>query len=251
MKKIGIVGGLSWRSTVDYYSEICRRAEQRQLVAIPDPIATIPEICIESLDLRTALSYLGSDDDDKSWSRFDKYHRNALRRLEVNGVDFALIASNTPHHRFAPIVAGIRIPVLNIFDAAARASARLGAREVLILGTPVTMTSATLRRAFESYGIAAFGPKEAVQQEMTTSLIEDLQLGKIAGAAKRLGEIARSATEHALESKLAVCLACTELPLAFKQHKLQPAFEYDGIRFVNSTIVHVEAALDFAFRTEP
>jgi aspartate racemase len=247
MKKIGIVGGISWRSTVDYYSEICQRAEKRQLVANPDMMPTIPEISIEALDLSTALSYLGTDDDDKSWSQFDNYHRKALQRLEASGVDFALIASNTPHHRFAPIVAKIGIPVLSIFDAVARASAQLAASKVLILGTPVTMTSATLRQAFRSYGIAAFGPKDDAQREMIVSLIADLQLGKSVGSAERLVKIARSSIAHAFDSKGAVCLACTELPLAFERHKTQTTFECDGIRFINSTMVHVEAALDFAF----
>ncbi len=246
MKKIGIVGGISWRSTVDYYAEICQRAEKRQLVKNPDIMPTLPEISMESLDLSTALSYVGTDDDDKSWSRFDKYHRTALQRLEASGVDLALIASNTPHHRFASIVAGIGIPVLSIFDAVARASAQLAASDVLILGTIVTMESAILRQAFKSYGIAAFGPQEDAQREMTMSLIVDLQLGKTVGSAQKLIKIARSSIEHAFDSKTAVCLACTELPLAFEQHKLQATFEYDSIRFINSTIVHVETALDFA-----
>jgi aspartate racemase len=247
MKKIGIVGGISWRSTVGYYSEICWRAEERLLIGRPDIRPTIPEICIESLDLSTALSYLGTDDDDQSWSRFDNYHRDALLRLEVSGVDFALIASNTPHHRFAHIVAGIGLPVLSIFDAVARASAQLAASEVLILGTPVTMTSPSLRQAFKGHGLAAFSPKDDTLREITASVIADLQQGKTYGSAQRLIEIARSSIEHTHDSKVAVCLACTELPLAFGQHGLHATFEYGGILFINTTIVHVEAALDFAF----
>jgi aspartate/glutamate racemase len=67
---------------------------------------------IESLDVNKAISYFGTDEDETSWSQFDGYHRAALERLEASGADFALMASNTPHHRFASIVRGIRIPVL-------------------------------------------------------------------------------------------------------------------------------------------
>jgi len=114
VKKIGIVGGVAWRSTVDYYAEICRRSEPQT-----------PEISIESLDLNKAVSYLGVDGDEESWRRFDDYHRAALQCLEASGADFALMASNTPHHRFASIVRGIGIPVISIFDVVAKESARI------------------------------------------------------------------------------------------------------------------------------
>jgi aspartate racemase len=50
--------------------------------------------------MHKAVSYLGSGGDEVSWTRFDEYHRTALLRLAASGADFALIASNTPHHRF-------------------------------------------------------------------------------------------------------------------------------------------------------
>lgn len=91
MKKIGIVGGVAWQSTVDYYSELCRRSQQWQVRRNLSDVPTFPEISIESLDLAKAVSYLGSDDDEPSWSEFDEYHRAALKRLEVSGAEVALI----------------------------------------------------------------------------------------------------------------------------------------------------------------
>jgi aspartate racemase len=70
VKKIGIVGGVGWQSTVHYYSELCRRSEQWHLAASLPGVPSTPEITIESLDLAVAISYLGSDD-EQSWSRFD------------------------------------------------------------------------------------------------------------------------------------------------------------------------------------
>jgi aspartate racemase len=103
MKKIGIVGGLAWPSTVDYYSELCRRSEEWQKARNPQAAPWMPEMSIESLDVNKALSYIGNDEDVESWSRFDEYHRSALLRLEASGAEFALMAANTPHHRFAAI----------------------------------------------------------------------------------------------------------------------------------------------------
>ena len=104
MKKIGIVGGVAWPSTVEYYSQICRRCEQWHVSNNLPSVPSTPEMSIESLDINKAASYLGVDGDEESWSGFDNYHRTALARLEAAGVDFALMASNTPHHRFHSIL---------------------------------------------------------------------------------------------------------------------------------------------------
>jgi aspartate racemase len=246
VKKIGIVGGVAWLSTVDYYSEICRKAERLHFSRnLPGTPAT-PEISIESLDLIKAIAYLGIEGDEHSWSQFDDYHRAALQRLEASGADFAVIASNTPHHRFQSIVRGIGIPVIDIFEVVARESARIGASEVLILGTALTIRSAAFRNKFAEHGIAATGPHDETTIAMTAALIQDLQLGKTDGASHRVGEIASICLGQAFRENTFVCLACTELPLAFPKQKNLPVFECDGIIYLNSTGIHINAAFDFA-----
>ena len=246
MKKIGIVGGVGWQSTTEYYSELCRRSEQFHLARNPHDVPTMPEISIESLDFAKAISYLGSDDDEQSWSQFDDYHRCALKRLETNEADFALMASNTPHHRFEAIVRSIRIPVISILDEMAKESARIGAQQVLLLGTALTMRSSKFRAAFAKYGIEASGPLDESLRAMTAELITDLQLGKLERAAQRVVNVARVSLETQFGDRPAVCLACTELPLAFAGMKQLPTFEYDGIVFINASAVHINAAFDFA-----
>ena len=246
MKKIGIVGGLAWPSTVNYYSEICRRSERWHLARNPHAVPSTPEMSIESLDVNKAISYFGTDEDEESWSQFDGYHRAALQRLEASGADFALMASNTPHHRFASIVREIRIPVLSILDAAAKESARIRASEVLILGTALTMRSPKFREGFAKYGVEATGPHDEAARVMTAGLITELQLGKVEGAAERLGRIARMSFGRHFRTQPVVCLACTELPLAFEERKMLTTFESDGVTYINTTAVHIVAALDFA-----
>lgn len=248
MKKIGIVGGVAWLSTVHYYSEICRRSEREHLSRNLPGVAPTPEICIESLDLSKAVSYLGSDSDERSWARFDDYHRAALNRLEASGADFALMASNTPHHRFTAIVQGIQIPVVSILDAMAEESARIGAKEVLILGTPLTMKSPRFRDAFEKLGIKAAGPTSENARAMTVDLIAGLQQGKQDDAALRLGKIAKMTFEQQFTTQPVVCLACTELPLAFAGLTPLATFECDGITYINTAAAHINAAFNFALR---
>ena len=86
--------------------------------------------------------------------------REAIKRLETSGVDFALMAANAPHHRFAAITQGTKIPVINLLDVVAKTASQVGAKQVLILGTALAMRSSKFREVFSRYGIAAAGPVE-------------------------------------------------------------------------------------------
>ena len=80
-------------------------------------------------------------------------------------------------------------------------------------------------------------------------LIAELQLGKLARAAERIGKIARISFERRFRKQPLVCLACAELALAFQEQRMLATFEYDGIWYINSTAVHIGAAFDFAVGT--
>ena len=86
----------------------------------------MPEMSIESVNLNESFQRQGVGGDEASWSRFDAYFHAALKRLEASGVDFAIIASNTPHNRYEAITRGIRIPVISIFEVVAKECARQG-----------------------------------------------------------------------------------------------------------------------------
>jgi aspartate racemase len=240
------VGGVDWLSTADYYTEICRRSERWSVAAEGTHVRSTPEMSIESLVHSKAVSFIGVDGDDESWSRFDEYHRSALRRLEASGADFALIASNTPHHRFDSIVRGIGIPVINIFEAVAKECARLEADQVLILGTTVTMESPQFLKRFAQWKVEAAGPQDEAAKALTAAVIAQLQADETEGAARRIGEIARAAFARQFTGRPVVCLACTELPLAFPEWKMIESFGIDGVTYVNSSAVHIRAAFDFA-----
>ncbi len=245
-KKIGIVGGVAWPSTVTYYSEICRRSEERHVSKGVEGPPSTPEIVIESLDHGKAVSYLGLDDDEQSWTRFDDYHRAALQRLEASGAEVAAIASNSPHHRFEQIVRGIGIPVINILETAACEARRMGARQVLILGTALAMKSGKFREAFARRGIVAAGPHDETARMMTAELSSELQRGRAEGAADRLSNIVKAAFEGHFTGHPVVCLACTELPLAFESLQTHATFKYGGVSYINTTAAHINAVFDFA-----
>jgi aspartate racemase len=240
MKKIGIVGGVGWRSTVEYYSGICGAFESSEASGA-DP--AFPEMSIESLDLGTAVSLFGNADEAGSWAGFDDYHREALLRLVARGAEVALIASNTPHERFEAITGGIDIPVVDIFEALAVAAQGAGARAVLILGTRVTMGSRRLGRSFERQGLTAVAPPQEALR-MTLELIADLQAGTRTDGPARLAAIVEAA-RGTVEFD-AICLACTELPLALGDLAGPPIVTLDGLRYIDSVRVHIQALMELA-----
>lgn len=246
MKKIGIVGGVAWLSTVEYYRTICqlshRHYQHQQYPGSPP----MPEISIESLNMNHSFGLRGEAGDEASWHRYDAYFNAALKRLEVSGADFAIIASNTPHNRYDAIARGINIPVLNIFDVVAKECAHLGVKNILILGTEPTMNSSVFPRVLAAHGIASAAPGSAHDKSVVIELIGQLQAGKGDGAAERIRAVVESAFAHEPEVRKVACLACTELPLAFSEFVDSPTFEVDSILYVNTTIVHARAAFEFA-----
>jgi aspartate racemase len=250
MKKMGIVGGIGWRSTVEYYAEICRRCEEAHAARGGTGTPPTPEIAIESLSLEKAFALQGRDEDEGSWAQFDEYHRAALRRLEASGAEVAVLAANTPHHRLQPIVRGVGIPVVSILDAAAREASRVGARigtrQLLILGTALVMRSQAVRKAFAKQGLDAAGPSLEAERTATLQLIEELQRGRVEGMAERVGSVARTAFAGQFRGSPLVSLACTELPLAFSQMRSRASFEAGGVVYINTTAAHVDALMEAA-----
>jgi aspartate racemase len=229
MKKIGIVGGTAWVSTVQYYSELCRLSEAR--------FGLTPEFSIESLDIHRASAYMGDPDNEESWSLFDAYHRTALERAASCGAEVAFLAANTPHHRFAAITQDVPLQIVNIIDAVALTAKALRIDSLLLLGTALTMKSRIIRRYFASHGIDVETPSEQDQQRVV-GLIGRLQRGRVSGAAQEI----RSFNKHGK----CVVLGCTELALAFPESKLIPVFEDSGTTYLNSLAIHVQAILDAA-----
>jgi aspartate racemase len=254
MKKIGIVGGIGWRSTVEYYAEICRRCEEAHAARGGTGTAPTPEMAIESLVLQKVFASLGRDDDEASWAEFDEYHRAALRRLEASGAEVALLAANTPHHRLQSIVRGVGIPVVNILDASAREASRVGARigtrQALILGTALVMRSPQVRRAFAKHGLEAAAPAHDAERAATLQLIAELQGGTTEGMAERVRSLARTAFAGQFRGSPMVVLACTELPLAFPEMRSRASFEAGGVVYINTTAAHVDALMEVAAADE-
>lgn len=248
MQKIGILGGVGWASTVDYYRAIAEGAGRHWAARGATSPLPVPPITIESVTQSRTRALRGLPGDEASWAGFDAVFREALLVLQRAGCDFAIIASNTPHARLHAIRQGVDMPVLGIFDAAAAATAATGATRALVLGTAVTMQARDYAAALAATGITANDPlPETDIAEMQAMIDGDFYGGAGPGARGRLLDFCR---RHAPPGA-AILLACTELPLAFPEHPDEPAFAAEGLLFVNPSAAHVAAALARALADTP
>lgn len=240
MKKIGILGGVGWASTVDYYRAIAEGASRHFEERGHGSPLPIPPMTIESVTQSKTRALRGTDGDEASWAGFDAVFRDALLTLEIAGCDFGIIASNTPHARLHAIRQGVTMPILSIFDATAEATASTGATKALVLGTTVTMQATNYADRLANEGITANDrlPEPEIS-EMQAMIDNDFYGGASDTARARLLDFCN---KHASPGA-AILLACTELPLAFPDHLDDPVFEADGHLFINPSAAHVAAAL--------
>ena len=213
MKKIGILGGLAWPATVEYYKALCLLSQEHFAGSdLPGP-PPMPEMVIESVNINHSFNRRGRYGDEGSWRDYDGYFRSALMRLERSGGRFHLIiASNTPHTRFNSITSGLSIPVLGIFEAVAEAARQSGVDSFLLLGTDPTMNSGAFQDYYRERGIEAFAPPSPETQARVIDLISELTRGACENGESRLDRVVRESYASREGERKAVCLACTELP---------------------------------------
>lgn len=240
MKKIGILGGVGWASTVDYYRAICEGANRHFAERGATSPLPVPPITIESVVQAQTRALRGVAGDEDSWAAFDTVFRDAMLVLQSAGCDFAVMASNTPHARLHAIRDGVDMPILSIFDATAAATGQTGARQALVLGTAVTMQARNYAEALAGFGVTGNDilPDSEIA-EMQAMIDTEFYGGASANALSRLLAFCDRHTQPGT----AILLACTELPLAFPDHLDDVQFEAGGHLFVNPSAAHVSAAL--------
>ena len=249
MKKIGILGGLAWPATIEYYKAICQLSQSYHSQFEFNGPSPMPEMCIESVNINHSFNHRGQIGNDSSWKEYDAYFNAALKRLEMNGADFAIITANTLHTRFESITNNINIPVLSIYEAVANECKKHGIDQFMLLGTEPTMKSNSLPDFMKSKGIDAFPPPDTEMQLKVIRLISDLFEGKTENGRTLLNEVVASSYQQKDTKHRTVCLACTELPLAFAGKEQLAIFTEDEVIYLNTTIIHAKAAFDYAVQS--
>lgn len=232
MKTIGILGGVSWTSTVDYYRYLNEMANQR---LGGDHSAKIVLYSIEFGDFSEQERLAEKGD----WNSMNATLIDAARRLKAGGADFIIIASNTLNSRADLIQSEVNIPVLSIIDASGREVNRSGLKTVALLGTKYTMEQDFYQRRLEKvYGIHIVTPNASERDYINTVIFDELCNGKINNQSREhfVAIINRLEKEEGAEG---VLLGCTEIPLLIHQVDVNvPVFD--------STYIHSKAAIDYA-----
>ena len=243
MKKIGILGGVGWASTVDYYRAISEGAGRHFAKLGHGSPLPVPPMTIESVTQAHTRALRGQPGDEESWAGFDAVFRNAMLVLQNASCDFAIIASNTPHARLHAIRRGVDMPILSIFDATAKATAATKVETALVLGTSVTMQARGYADRLSRENISANAPlSDADIAEMQAMIDSDFY----GGASKTARDRLLAYCDRHAEPGTAILLACTELPLAFPDNLDDPSFQADGHLFINPSAAHVASALQEA-----
>ena len=243
MKKIGIIGGIGWPSTIEYYRLICEASQHYhndQEFSGPIPI---PEIAVESLNMNFTVNNRGSSKSG-SWETWDAYFKSAISRLENSGAELILLASVTPHARLNELSEGAAVPIISIYESIGTYCNKNGIKNLLVLGTMPTMTSSAFKYGVEKFGIKAIYPPKNKLKVSVLKVIEELYQNKTKGASSAINEIVHSCLLENQLNTTTVCLACTELPLAFRNFDGKSTFNYCGVKYLNTSALHAWSAFE-------
>ncbi len=230
LKKIGLIGGMSWESTALYYQIVNREIARRLGGLNSAPIYVI------SLNFADIAQRQRADD----WHGMGAILIDAARQLENAGAACVLIGTNTMHKLAPDVQAAIKVPLLHIADATAAAILAQGITRVGLLGTRFTMEQPFYVDRLRSHGVECVVPNEADRAEVHRIIFEELCQGEIKETSRRkLQKICIDLRECNAQG---IVLGCTELPLILSGGDT-------GLPLFDTTLLHALAAVDFALST--
>ncbi|AGE78041.1 TPA: aspartate/glutamate racemase family protein [Bacillus thuringiensis] len=229
MKTIGLIGGMSWESTSEYYRIINEEIKER-LGGLHSA-----KCLINSVDFEEIERCQSSGD----WDGAGEILGNAAYSLQKGGADFIIICTNTMHKVVGKIKAKIDIPVLHIADATAKEIKRKDIQKVGLLGTKYTMEQDFYKSRIEENNIKVIVPSEKNRKEINKVIYTELCLGKIVSQSREYYK--RGIEELVQKGAQGIILGCTEIGLLIKQENVSvPIFDTTHIHAIEA----VKVALD-------
>ena len=228
MKRIGLIGGLSWQSTVDYY-RIINGESAKRLGGLNNV-----ESIIYSVNLNEMLEHMGRGEVEILGGKFAAVGK----KLEEAGADLIVLCTNTMHAACVQLEESIHVPFIHIADATADEIKRLGLHKVGLMGTPFTMGQDFYKgRLRDQHGIEVIVPQESEWDEIYRVIQEELTFGILKDESR---QYFLSVIEE-LRSRGAegVILGCTEIPMLIKQTDTD-------LPVLDTTALHAMAAVRLA-----
>lgn len=230
MKKIGLVGGISWTSTMDYY-RLINEAVNKKAGGL-----NFAECIIYSVNFEHFRKHNAAHDWDAAFGLL----QDAAMRLKDAGADLIMLGANTAHIVAERIAAAAELPLIDIRTATAKAIKDRNISRVGLLGTVYTMELDFYKQKLAANGIEALVPDNKSDRDyIEETLLHELGKGIITADTKAgYLRIAGSLLERGAEG---IVLGCTEIPLLLSQNDFTvPVF--------NTTQIHAHAAVEFAFQ---
>jgi len=228
LKTIGLIGGMSWESTVPYYRQI-NEAIKNRLGGLHSA-----KIVLYSVDFHD-IERLQHDGD---WEAAGAMLAEAARSLEMAGADFLVLCTNTMHKVTPSIEAAVNIPLLHIADSTAEEIKQAGHSTVGLLGTRFTMEEAFYRdRLSDHHGLQVIVPNTEDRDAIHRIIYEELCLGIVLPESR--SEYRRIIESLASQGAEAIILGCTEISLLVSQRD-------SGVPLFDTTAIHARAAAEEA-----
>jgi aspartate racemase len=228
VKTIGLIGGMSWESSLLYYRLINEGIKQR-LGGLHSA-----RLLMYSLDFAPleAMQHAGN------WEAATSVLTDAARRLEAGGADFFLIGSNTMHQVAEAVSAAVNIPLLHIADATAAVLQHDGVRRIGLLGTAFTMELDFYRnRLKDPHGIEVIVPDLHDRQMVHDIIFQELCQGQIEPESR---EVYLAIIDRLSEAQIdGVILGCTEICMLVEQ-------QHTDIKLYDTTAIHAQRAVSYA-----
>ncbi len=233
MKTIGLIGGMSWESTIPYYRLVNETIKAR-LGGLHSA-----RLVLYSVDFHDIERLQQTGD----WHAAGEMLAEAAHSLQAAGADFLVLCTNTMHKVADRIEAAVDIPLLHIADAAARAIKADGCNRIGLLGTRFTMEESFYTdRLRDCHGLEVVIP-DGIDREIVHRVIyEELCLGRIDPNSR--GEFRRIMADLAAQGAQAVILGCTEISLLVGP-------EDAPVPLFDTTAIHARAAAEYALTGQP
>jgi aspartate racemase len=227
VRVIGLIGGMSWESSAEYYKLINQEVRRRL-----GPLRSA-KLLMYSVD----FGAIQQAQHEERWDDAASELQDAARRLYQGGADCIVLCTNTMHKLADAISAAVPIPFLHIADPVGEAARKINASVLGLLGTRFTMEQSFMRERLAQHGLTILIPEEKERAEVHRIIYEELCAGIIRETSRKTyHDIIQSLAQRGAQ---AVILGCTEITLLINQ---------DNSRFpvLDTTALHARAAVDFS-----
>lgn len=231
MRKIGLIGGMSWLSTRTYYESINKLVQARAGWPASAPML------IESLDF-SDLARLSSE---AEWDRAAKVLTASARRLEKAGASALLIGANSMHKVYDQVASGVSVPIIHIADCVADRMAAKGVKKAALIGTRNVMLETFYRQKLIARDIELLPPEIGFVETLDRIIYDELLKGRATRQAER--ELKTIITNLEQDGAEAVVLGCTELEMVVD-------VDANVLPIYDCTRIHAEAAAEWILGAE-